>query len=58
MDVCGKGRISRLATVFARERLPVARKHVYVCGEGWASEVLQWARANGCPWDKVQGMRR
>ena len=36
----------------ARERLPVGRGDVLVGGEGGHLEVLQWARANGCPWDQ------
>ena len=36
----------------ARERLPVGRNHVLLCGEGRHLEVLQWARANGCPWGR------
>ena len=35
----------------ARIRLPVERKHVRQRGGGGHLEVLQWARANSCPWD-------
>jgi hypothetical protein len=34
--------------VDARERLPVGREDV----QGGHLEVLQWLRANGCPWDE------
>ena len=36
----------------ACERLPMVRKHVRGAAEGGHLEVLQWARANGCPWDE------
>ena len=47
----GVGRAPRGAAVGARERLPVGQD---TCsgGEGGHLEVLQWARANGCPWGK------
>ena len=36
----------------ARERLPVGRVDVLAPAEGGHLAVLQWARANGCPWDR------
>ena len=36
----------------ARERVPVGRGNVFRAAEGGHLEVLQWARANGCPWSK------
>ena len=36
----------------ARERLPVGRGRAAYAAEDGRLEVLQWARANGCPWDK------
>ena len=50
--VRGGGRPPRGAEVGARERLPVGRGDVRVAAEGGHLEVLQWARANGCPWDE------
>ena len=46
------GRAPRCAAVVACERMPVGRVDVRVRGEGGHLEMLQWARANGCPWDK------
>ena len=36
----------------ARERLPVGQVDVHGAAEGGHLEVLQWLRANGCPWDR------
>ena len=49
---CGESWAPRGSAVDTRERLPMGRRDVLVCGSGRGQlEVLQWARANGCPWD-------
>ena len=35
----------------ARQRLPVGQKLVRERGGGGHLDVLQWARAQGCPWN-------
>eukprot|EP00230_Micromonas_polaris_P008967 CAMPEP_0117645366 /NCGR_PEP_ID=MMETSP0802-20121206/11508_1 /TAXON_ID=38833 /ORGANISM="Micromonas sp., Strain CCMP2099" /LENGTH=190 /DNA_ID=CAMNT_0005450733 /DNA_START=85 /DNA_END=655 /DNA_ORIENTATION=+ len=52
VHVGGVWRESRGAAVGTRERLPVGRGDMYVAAEGGHLEVLQWARATGCPWDE------
>ena len=47
----GVGRASRGATVGACERMSVGHNTCSAAALGGHLEVLQWARANGCPWD-------
>ena len=51
--VLGRGgeRPSGSAAVGASERVPVERGDVRAGGGGGRTEVLQWARRNGCPWN-------
>ena len=48
----GEERTSRGVEGVARERLPVGRGTCSSAAKGGHLEVLQWARANGCPWDE------
>ena len=59
-DVRGGGarREPRDAAVGARERMPVGRDTCWAAAIGGHLEVLQWARANGCPWDEKPSKMR
>merc|ERR1719389_156775 len=46
-------RAPRGPPVGAGPRVPLGRTDVHVRCEGGHLEVLQWARAHGCPWDEV-----
>ena len=48
----GEGQAPRSAAVGARKRLRVGRVYVLGAAKYGHLEVLQWARANGCPWDE------
>jgi hypothetical protein len=50
--VGGGWRTPRDAAVVARKRLPVGFGNVRDGGGGGYLEMLQWALANGCPWDE------
>ena len=47
----GNGREPRGAAVGMRQRLPVGRADVFCGRMGRELDILQWARANGYPWD-------
>ena len=48
----GEERTARGVEVVAREQRTVGQVHVLGGGVGRAPRVLQWARANSCPWDE------
>ena len=48
----GEGQAPRSDAVGARKRLRVGRVYVLGAAKYGHLEVLQWARANGCPWDE------
>tara|TARA_B110000093_G_scaffold106567_1_gene114601 strand:+ start:96 stop:410 length:315 start_codon:yes stop_codon:yes gene_type:complete len=48
----GEGQAPRSDAVGARKRLRVGRVYVLGAAKYGHLEVLQWARANGCPWNK------
>ena len=50
--LCSTGRPPGGAAVGTRQRMPLGWVHLCLCSRGGHLEVLQWARANGCPWDE------
>jgi hypothetical protein len=50
---CSRRRPPGGVAVGTRQRLPLGPVDLFQCSSRGHLEVLQWARANGCPWDQA-----